>query len=158
MSLNLANHGLRTTAPGECSRPVGTNRSTSFQFSVHLFRLVIHGGSMHTTQPVTLVLLGYCVYPSSRFQNCTAPLSRQSFTPPAPFCGFRYCERASLPLPHDRISVLLPSAPNRKRDWMKIQPSRPQCVNSHRILALTAGFGPFHSIWSGALALLSFMV
>ncbi|GBO34735.1 hypothetical protein AVEN_235771-1 [Araneus ventricosus] len=60
-------------------------------------------------------------------------------TPPHPIYGFRFCERASLPLPHDRTSVLWPSAPNGKRDWMKIQPSRPQCVNSHRILALTTG-------------------
>ncbi|GBO27954.1 hypothetical protein AVEN_182423-1 [Araneus ventricosus] len=34
---------------------------------------------------------------------------------PPPFCGFRFCERGSLPLslaPHDRISVLWPSEPN----------------------------------------------
>ncbi|GBO09323.1 hypothetical protein AVEN_2998-1 [Araneus ventricosus] len=113
MCLNLATHGLRTTAPGECSRPIGTNRSTSFLFSAHLFKLVIHGGSMKPqTSPDTLVPLGYFVYPSSRFQNCTAPLSRQSFISPPPFCCFRFCERASLPLPHDLISVLWPSAPN----------------------------------------------
>ncbi|GBO19307.1 hypothetical protein AVEN_9030-1 [Araneus ventricosus] len=49
------------------------------------------------------------------------PLSQESYTPPPPFCGFRFCERGSLFLTHDRISVLWPRMPNGKRDRMKIQ-------------------------------------
>ncbi|GBM84653.1 hypothetical protein AVEN_136683-1 [Araneus ventricosus] len=35
--------------------------------------------------------------PSAFKTGHPAPLSRETFTPPLPFCGFRFCERASLP-------------------------------------------------------------
>ncbi|GBN96802.1 hypothetical protein AVEN_123933-1 [Araneus ventricosus] len=53
--------------------------------------------------------------PPSRANVPTPPprtLSRERFTPPPPFCGFRFCERGSLSLTHDRISVLWPIATN----------------------------------------------
>ncbi|GBL81795.1 hypothetical protein AVEN_93549-1 [Araneus ventricosus] len=43
------------------------------------------------------------------------PLSRESFAPTLPFYGFRFCERGSLSLTRDRISVLWPSARNGNR-------------------------------------------
>ncbi|GBN01546.1 hypothetical protein AVEN_109136-1 [Araneus ventricosus] len=39
-------------------------------------------------------------------------LFRESYTPHPPFCSFRFCERGSLSLTRDRISVLWPNAPN----------------------------------------------
>ncbi|GBM62183.1 hypothetical protein AVEN_189397-1 [Araneus ventricosus] len=71
----------------------------------------------------------------------------------SPFCGFRFCERGSLSLPHDRISVLWPSALNGKRDRVKIQTFRPHCISSHRNLALTTGFREkaLQTVWSGGL-------
>ncbi|GBM95755.1 hypothetical protein AVEN_187621-1 [Araneus ventricosus] len=91
--------------------------------SVQFF--VIHGASMQTTQPVTSIPLGYCAYPSSCFPH---------------FVVFLLCERVSIPLNDDRISVLWPIAPNKNQDWMKIQIFQPDRSNYHRILALTTGF------------------
>ncbi|GBM39065.1 hypothetical protein AVEN_190210-1 [Araneus ventricosus] len=44
--------------------------------------------------------------PSAFKTGPPASFSRESFTPSSPFCGFRFCETGSLPLTHDRISVL----------------------------------------------------
>ncbi|GBM21722.1 hypothetical protein AVEN_118258-1 [Araneus ventricosus] len=98
---------------------------------------------MRTTQSDTSIS-----YLSSRFQNGTPnPLSRESFT--SPFCGFRFCERGSLPLTHDRISVFCPKVPNLKRRRMKVQSFRPHHASSPRISALTMGFGATRSKWCG---------
>ncbi|GBM76394.1 hypothetical protein AVEN_48386-1 [Araneus ventricosus] len=77
------------------------------------------------------------------------PFSRESFTPPSPFCGFRFVREARSSLIHNRISVLWPSAPNGKRERRKIQTLRPHRANSQRILALTTSFGVMSSKWCG---------
>ncbi|GBM50129.1 hypothetical protein AVEN_63895-1 [Araneus ventricosus] len=94
-----------------CSASFGACFARQFQFSAHPFRWVIHRSSMQTTQSVTSVSQGFCAYPSSHLESGTPiQLSRARFTPPPPFCGFRFWERGSQPLAYDCISLLWPSA------------------------------------------------
>ncbi|GBM71312.1 hypothetical protein AVEN_178748-1 [Araneus ventricosus] len=79
-----------------------------------------------------------------------ALLSRKSFTPPPTFCGFRFCERTSLALNQDCISILRPNAPNEKRKTLDFQTFQPQQSNSHRIFALRTDFGARGTKWCGA--------
>ncbi|GBM35572.1 hypothetical protein AVEN_121029-1 [Araneus ventricosus] len=68
---------------------------------------------------------------------------RASLLPPV--CGLRFCERGSLPLTQDDISDLWLSAPNGKRDRLKIQFSSDCGIDD--------GFwnNGLQMVWSGAL-------
>ncbi|GBN05918.1 hypothetical protein AVEN_261885-1 [Araneus ventricosus] len=104
------------------------------------FQPINLGGSfMQTTQPVTLASKDYA---SSCFQNGTL-----RFTLPPPFCDFFFCERGSLSLIHDRISLLWHILPigNRLYHRMKIQTFRPHL----RQFSSRRGFGISGSKWYG---------
>ncbi|GBM64006.1 hypothetical protein AVEN_241683-1 [Araneus ventricosus] len=92
----------KRTVPHHLERftPFGALHTRQFRFSAHPFRWAVHGGSMQTPlqPPRATVSIPLPAFP--------VPLPRESLILLLPFCCFRFCERASLPLTLDRISVL----------------------------------------------------
>ncbi|GBM60134.1 hypothetical protein AVEN_38466-1 [Araneus ventricosus] len=79
--------------------------------------------------------------PPPAFKTGPPPDLPRELYSPSPFWVFRFCQRRSLPLPDDRISVLWTSATNAKRYRIKLQTFGPHRANSRRNLLLSTDFG-----------------
>ncbi|GBN95642.1 hypothetical protein AVEN_198509-1 [Araneus ventricosus] len=97
------------------------SHSTSFQFSAHPLQ-PIHGGSMQTTLPVTLIPLGSCVYSSSPVEKGSPPRSAERASLPLPhFMVFAFVGEHHSPSPGSCFSFMTDrAAPNKSGAWCKL--------------------------------------
>ncbi|GBL92564.1 hypothetical protein AVEN_123751-1 [Araneus ventricosus] len=115
---------------------------------------------MQTTQPVTLILWGYCAYPSSRFQNGPSTRFRERASSPLILCGFRFWERGSLPLTQDSYHHYpLPqfSIMAHRAEWKTGPDENPNILTTPRQPSLDFDIDDgcrsdvLQMVWSGAL-------
>ncbi|GBO34984.1 hypothetical protein AVEN_119628-1 [Araneus ventricosus] len=91
-------------------------------------------------EAVTPIPWGYCAYSSSRFQNRIRFLLALGTT----FCGFPFCERASLPFLWSHFSIM-----TQHSKWITNEDENPNFSTSPR--PFSSDFCIDDGFWSGAL-------